>query len=79
MNLNDASKHIGVSQFFLNYLLERNLILFLDKDDISMVECNKYKAEFAMSKLELMDRFASIDASRSKIIDEIIMDELDNL
>ena len=79
MNLIEAATHIGISDHFLNYLLKRNLIHFVDKDDISMVECAKYKTEFALSKLQLLDRFASMDNERKKLIDDVVIDELDKL
>lgn len=78
MNLSEAADHIGISRYFLNYLHERDMIHFLDKDDISMVECTKYRTEFALGKLELMSRFFHKERDKM-LLDELILDELNNL
>ena len=70
---------IGVSRSFVNHLHRRGLVDVVDPYHITIVECIKYKTEFALSKLQLLDRFASMDTERDRLIDDIIIDELDKI
>lgn len=71
MNTKEAAKIIGVRKSFLEYLIQRNLIDFVCTDNISMVECIRYKTEFALSRLNLLDRFDRMNESRDAILDEL--------
>ena len=79
MNLTEMADRIGVSRSFVKHLNGTGMVTVVDPDSITMVECIKYKTEFALSKLQLLDRFASMDTERERLIDDMVIDELDKL